>query len=122
MKSKTNSKKIEQMYREFWPKGVSDKKARKVKVVKKDTGWTKKWPTVVGRYWFYGWPYGDIYKGVTTDEIAQPELSAVEVWKGGPVVREGNFWYEANNPIGFFHKADVPEFPSVLELIPKKRK
>jgi hypothetical protein len=74
--------------------------------------WTKEWPTKPGWYWFYGWPYGRVE---LFDEGIEPELNVVNVWKvanGLAYIRNGNFWYKEDKPVGLFCPMDVPELPS----------
>ena len=86
--------------------------------------WTTKWPTKPGRYWFYGWPYGNTEEVISKNPIA-PELNSVNIWKvsnGIAIVREGNFWAKSEGGIGLFCEADVPELPDVSGMIPQKEK
>jgi len=80
--------------------------------------WTKKWPTKPGRYWFYGWPYGNTHTVISNVPV-EPELNPVMVWENGSVVRDGSFWYKKDGWIGMFCKTDVPELPDVSGMVPK---
>jgi len=66
--------------------------------------WTTEWPTEPGRYWFYGYYYGD----KTVDGLPKLGLVKVVTTRRGDTVRliEGKFMYEAEGHKGFFSKAE----------------
>lgn len=80
--------------------------------------WTKTWPKKAGRYWFYGWPYGNTHTVIDKVPV-KPELNSVLVWENGSVIRDGSFWYKKDGGIGMFCEADVPEMPDVSGMVPK---
>jgi hypothetical protein len=75
--------------------------------------WTKEWPIAEGRYWFYGWPYGD--------KTREPELNFVQVITLGAgknacitYVRNGHFFYKSEGGEGMFAPMVVPKkFPKL---------
>ena len=73
--------------------------------------WTSAWPTEPGKYWFYGYYYGDL----TIDGL--PKLGLVTVVKTGQnqIIRlvEGKFMYREDTHVGFFTKAETPVVPSL---------
>jgi hypothetical protein len=86
--------------------------------------WTKKWPTKAGRYWFYGWPYGQTKK-VMSDEPIAPELNMVDIWEvnnGITFVREGQFWSKNDGGIGLFCEAILPDLPDLGGLDAEHKK
>ena len=81
-------------------------------------GWTMKWPTRPGHYWFYGWPNGFLcgYDGMPNP----PRLEHAEAWKDTfhlVVELGGKRWYESDNWTGLFCKADLPKLPDVSGLV-----
>ncbi len=83
--------------------------------------WTREWPTELGRYWFYGYPYGKQKTEMGLGD-KKPFLSLVtvdEINNGLCAILEGNFLYEEGEmgckPDGVFLKADVPELPNLEE-------
>lgn len=61
--------------------------------------WSSEWPTEPGRYWFYGYLWGE----------AKPEMFMIEVWKisnGVSYVTKGTFIYK-NDAIGLWSRANV---------------
>jgi hypothetical protein len=86
--------------------------------------WTKKWPTKPGRYWFYGWPFGDQQAGLS-GKFIKPELNCVKVWKvsnGIIHIREGSVWSESEGGIGLFCEMDTPELPDVSGMVKELKK
>ena len=39
----------------------------------KDRAWTSEWPTISGKYWFYGWRFGPFHSIDSTP--VKPEMS-----------------------------------------------
>lgn len=75
-----------------------------------DRIWTSEWPTDPGKYWFYGFQFGQTARGL-------PKLSMVVVseTKQDQIVRivDGKFMYKADGHIGFFSPAEDVVVPSL---------
>lgn len=69
--------------------------------------WKNKWPTQVGCYWFYGYPYG---RG------SKPEwnfINVIKISNGTMVTRNGAFWFEKEGWIGRFSEIQLPQPPDI---------
>jgi len=78
-------------------------------IVVEDQVWTSEWPTEPGKYWFYGYYYGDL----TIDGLPKFGLVTVVKTQQDYVIRlvEGKFMYQEDSHLGFFTKAETPVVP-----------
>lgn len=81
--------------------------------------WQKEWPTEIGLWWFYGYPYGrqdpNREIGLGDKELS---LCVIDVWKisdGFSYILNGNFWGKYEKAAGMFLKIDLPELPKLPE-------
>lgn len=86
---------------------------KKHKVTKKTIdGWTTKFPTEEGLYWFYGYRYGKVSCGFKEE----PELMSLKVMKcanGFLYAANGQMVYESEVEEPHFIKAVLPELPEI---------
>ena len=75
--------------------------------------WSVKIPTKEGRYWFYGWPYGQ------TKEAPGWHLIEVMITPSGPLYAlKNSFWDPKHEKaLGKFTPLILPEPPDIASLI-----
>jgi hypothetical protein len=79
---------------------------------KKTKMWSSKWPTKVGEYWFYGWPFGN----TGLHENSDPEWARIRVIKisnGTMTIRDGHFWDKQDGWKGKFIEVEFPPTPDL---------
>jgi hypothetical protein len=72
--------------------------------------WTREWPKVAGKYWFYGWCFRDRHQ--------QAKLHYVEVKQGSNslfYVTNGHFLYKSEGGYGYWREVDLPDLPEIIE-------
>lgn len=67
--------------------------------------WSKKFPTKVGMYWFYGYRF----KGEKDKEFTLVKVNKIS--KGFMYSAEGHFMFESETGEGTFCKVVLPELP-----------
>ena len=79
--------------------------------------WTKEWPRKSGKYWFYGWLWGDTKD--LNGKLKEPELEYVKVDKipnSFMYVTHGAFIYKSEKHIGLWSPIELPELPVLPEV------
>lgn len=75
-----------------------------------NTNWTREWPNKPGKYWFYGYLYGN--------KDFKKELCYVEVRKiaQGKLMFQthGTVIYESEKHDGYFSEIDLPQLPTLF--------
>jgi hypothetical protein len=85
------------------------------------TKWSNKFPTKIGRYWFYGYRYGKVNCGY----VCEPELMYVMVRKvsnGFMYVANGQFMFEKEVEEAHFLPIQRPELPVINTELSEEQK
>jgi hypothetical protein len=80
-----------------------------------ENSWSDEWPTEVGLYWFYGFPFGENAKDWRKKD---KELYLVKLWNlANELVyqTDGTFFYKQDGGTGKWQRAILPKLPKEIK-------